>query len=340
MPAGPAAGAPGPVAAGTAAPAGKASPSANTPAPKPQKPKGGYVQRPDAPRRGTIDDAKPLTSPLPRPKKAGPLHPPSRKPAANPKAGLFTSPRPAPGKPRHTGNTSPRPKHDPNPPRFPNISSVPEDRLPNKLPNKLPAPTASRSPSAPGAAVPNASAHFGSVHAPRAPARTEFTWSPVRAKPMPMPMPRPAAPAWARVPQATPATRPQPSPKPSAKPLQHQTATSLQGALNSLQRDLNTLSAKGTPTLAQARKWLDQMQATLNAGVAQLGRQVKLLPSPLQATASAQLGQLQAAWERWAPGALNNLEAFGKGASDNLGSALQILGGFAAVLQTMQKIGG
>ena len=73
------------------------------------------------------------------------------------------------------------------------------------------------------------------------------------------------------------------------------------------------------------------------AGAAEV---IKSLPSHLQSLAVTQLGQLQAAWDRWSPGALKNLESFGKGAGEALGWAVGVLGGLGAAVETLQKIGG
>ena len=54
----------------------------------------------------------------------------------------------------------------------------------------------------------------------------------------------------------------------------------------------------------------------------------------------AQLQQLQAAWDRWSPGALNNLESFGNGATQLLAPVLAFLAGTAALLDDLRKIFG
>lgn len=265
---------------------------------RPKTDKGGYVQRPDAPKPPEIE--KPLTFPLTPPKKAGPLHPPSRKPDADPRSGLFTSPKPKPGKPRHTGNTAPRPKLDPNPPRFPDISNVPDERLPNKLPN----PGGTKAAPAP------------KVAQRIAPASPEYTWSPSPVKKVP----KRAAVAAAASPQQGVAT--------------------LQGQVKSLRSELDKLPKNAAPTLAQAQKVMAQMKAEMKAFVAGAAEVIKSLPSHLQGLAATQLSQLQAAWDRWSPGALKNLESFGKGAGEALGWAVGVLGGLGAAMETLQKIGG
>ena len=292
----------------------------------PKTNKGGYVQRPDAPEPRPIE--KPLTFPLTPPKKAGPLHAPSRRPDPDPRSGLFTSPKSEPGKPRHTGNTSPRPKLDPNPPPFPNTSNVPDDRLPNKLPaptgsktkppNKAPTPTSSEftwSPSRLKTKPTRGPITSDRVDPLPTPPRTEYSWSQTRVNPNPT-----------RAPSA--ATRPQ-----------SRGIVGSHDQLRALQKELGKLPANAAPTLEHAQMVMTRMKADIKNFITAATEVIKSLPSHLQSFALAQLGQLRAAWDRWSPGALKNLESFGQGAGDALRLALSLLAGIGATLETIQKIG-
>ena len=67
---------------------------------------------------------------------------------------------------------------------------------------------------------------------------------------------------------------------------------------------------------------------------------VKQLPAQMQGAAMAQLQQLQAAWDRWSPGALNNLESFGNGATQLLAPVLAFVAGVATLLDDLRKVFG
>ena len=344
----------------TAAPGTTPGSTTTAPSTSPKPNKGGYVQRPDAPKPAEIE--KPFTFPLLPAKKAGPLHPPSRKPDADPRAGLFTTPNPKPRKARHTGDTTPRPKHDPNPPRFPDISNVPEANLPTKLPNKLPNKAPDKTPR----------------NAPNLPSPTsgEYTWSTsrVNTKPFPvaeartqsLPTPprsdiswstsrvntRPAATASVRTPAAAttrrsastvaqPRVNTSPTRAAAAPPQpQRQGIAGLQDQLKTMQRELDKLPKNAAPTLAQAQATLARLKVELKAFITEATAVVKQLPAQMQGAAMAQLQQLQAAWDRWSPGALNNLESFGNGATQLLAPVLAFLAGTAALLDDLRKIFG